>query len=318
MLKHCIRFLFISALAYTAGSMAQDDWQSPLDRDHPLVGKVVDLRSQSVISPKMLFEDLVRADVILIGEKHDNPDHHALEKRILAKLVQQPTTVVLEMLDDSQANLLAKLNREDQGGQLKQYLQWNDKAWPWEAYGPLIELAVSSGFKLSAGNLSRDQVKKIYQNGSELLKTDERLKTALHIDDEVKQTLLTEIYEQHCKMMPKESLSPMLRIQLARDAKMASAIGDAQTQRVVLIAGAYHVRKDSAVPLHLALRKADKKLAVVMLMEVNADLYDYADYLKEHSAVADYIWFTPKSTDRDYCSDLKQGKSESRGRTSTN
>ncbi|MDI3326617.1 ChaN family lipoprotein [Pontibacterium granulatum] len=317
MLKPLVRFFCITALAYAAGSFAQDDWQSPLERDHPMVGKVVDLQSQKLISPSVLLEHLARVEVVLIGEKHDNPDHHLIEKRILAALSKQSPDVVMEMLDDSQSALLTTVDREMKGSQLKQKLQWNDKGWSWASYGPLVELAVSSGLKLAAGNLSRDQVKKIYQSGSEALSADERLQSALRVNEEVKQTLLTEIYEQHCKMMPRESLNPMLSIQLARDARMASAIVDSQASRVVLVAGAYHVRKDSAVPFHLELNGAEKDVAVVMLKEVDADIDDYVAYLKGQNTVADFIWFTPKSTDRDYCADLKHGKSESSVDTTT-
>jgi len=319
MLKHLICWSCITALAYSAGVFAQDDWQSPLERNHPMVGKIVDLQSQSVISPKALLENLMRAEVVLIGEKHDNPDHHVLEKRILSEFAEQPVEVVFEMLDDGQSHLLTKVRPEDKGNNLKQNLHWNDKGWQWDAYGPLIELAVSNGHKLVAGNLSREQVKQIYKGGSEALKADKRLRSALQVDKGIKQTLLTEIYEQHCKMMPREALNPMLSIQLARDARMASAIDNAEASHVVLVAGAYHVRKDSAVPLHLEIMNSDKKhVKVVMLMEVNSEIEDYDAYLKEQVAVADYIWFTPKSTNRDYCEDLKHGKTESSVGTSSN
>lgn len=318
MFKHYIRLFCYTALTFSVESFAQDDWQSPLEHDHPMVGKVVDLNSQKVISPNVLLENLARTEVILIGEKHDNPDHHMLERRILGELSEQPTEVVLEMLDDSQSSLLETLDRETQGNQLKERLMWNDKGWPWKSYGPLMEQAVSSGLKLSAGNLSQDQVKKIYQSGSEALTADDRLKSALSVNDTVKQTLLTEIYEQHCKMMPRDALNPMLSIQLARDARMASAIVDSEASRVVLVAGAYHVRKDSAVPLHLELIGADKKVVVVILKEVDAEIDDYDAYLKDQVSVADYIWFTPKSTDRDYCADLKHSKSNPSAGTSKN
>lgn len=319
MLKHLFCLYCITALTYSAGIFAQDDWLSPLERDHPMVGKVVDLQSQSVISPKVLLENLMRAEVVLIGEKHDNPDHHVLEKRILSEFAEQPVEVVFEMLDDGQSHLLAKVRPGDKGNNLKQNLQWNDKGWQWDAYGPLIELAVSNGHKLVAGNLSREQVKRIYKSGSEALMADKRLSSALKVDEGVKQTLLTEIYEQHCKMMPRETLSPMLSIQLARDARMASAIDNAEAPRVVLVAGAYHVRKDSAVPLHLKIMDSDKKhVKVVLLMEVNSEIEDYDVYLQEQDVIADYIWFTPRFTNRDYCAELKHGKSESSLGTSTN
>lgn len=318
MLKQYIRLFCYSTLFFSAGSFAQDDWQSPLERDHPMVGKVVNLKAQEIISPNELLENLAHAEVILIGEKHDNPDHHLLEQRILRALSEQSTELVLEMLDDSQASSLEALDREVQGDQLKETLQWNDKGWSWKSYGPLVELAVSGGQKLTAGNLSRDQVKKIYQAGSEALTADDRLASALRVNEAVKQTLLTEIYEQHCKMMPRDALSPMLSIQLARDARMASAIAESQASRVLLVAGAYHVLKDSAVPLHLELIGTEKNVAVVVLQEVSSEIDDYDAYLKEQVAVADYIWFTPKSTDRDYCADIKHSKSGSTGASSSN
>src|SRR5262245_53903416 len=54
--------------------------------DHPLVGKAWDARAQTFVSEDQLLARLQRAPRLILGETHDNPQHHRLQRRVLDSL----------------------------------------------------------------------------------------------------------------------------------------------------------------------------------------------------------------------------------------
>ena len=66
---------------------------------------------------------------------------------------------------------------------------------------------------------------------------------------------------------------------------------------VILLAGAFHVRRDLGVPLHLADLGAQGRSAVVLLAEVGEEV---------EAGMADYVWFTAAVPEQDYCAQLRQ------------
>lgn len=285
-------------------------WQSTLNQDHPQVGKLYDLSTQQEITTTDLFKRLRQADIVMVGEKHDNPDHHRIESDILSALLisSDNPSVILEMLDDSQQDGIALANIAKNPETLKTTLNWDDKRWAWQDYGPIMQQVLKANGELHAGNISRQQIRAIYSEGATVIKSDPRLTSALKVDDKLRSAMLDNIYAEHCEMMPRQQLTPMVNIQLARDARMASALNQAKASQVVLIAGGYHVRKKSAVPLHLRLINSTRQPVVVMLSEVDPTLQNYSKLLNELQTEADYVWFTPRFTDRDYCEDFRASK----------
>lgn len=302
------RFIALITFLLVSTSVYANEWRSTLNRDHPLTGSIYNLSSLEPVTEDVLLQSLNSAPVVLIGEKHDNADHHVIEARILNTLLSGAgnASVIYEMLTVAQQPDMAVLSPQDDSESLKSKLNWNDRSWPWKHYGPVVETTVKNNATLLAGNITKEQIRTIYRQGRDAIQADEKLHTALNINAGVRDQLLDTVYTEHCMMMPKSKLAPMVDIQLARDAYMASVIStSAETGKTVLIAGGYHVRKDSAVPLHLKQLKPELKPLVVILAEVNPEISDIPAYMLSLRDIADYVWFTPRSTDRDYCEDLK-------------
>ncbi|WP_372742144.1 ChaN family lipoprotein, partial [Neptunomonas sp.] len=292
-----------------AYASATNHWLAPLLQNHPLVGKIYSLEQQTFISEAELFSQLQKTPYVLVGEKHDNPDHHRLEEKILIALSSEaPAHIVFEMLTDEQQPLVSTLHPNDTLKQMYQKLQWNGKGWPWNDYGPLINTAVQQGASITAGNISSALLKKIYQQGSSAAElATARFNSMLSIPRMVREKILDQVYQSHCETMPKDQLTPMLNIQLARDASMAHAmISDVQTEETqrpsILIAGSFHTQKNIGVPLHLSqlTRQRIKTLRLTEVSETDENPEEYATSLE-----ADYIWFTPKQLDIDYCAGLR-------------
>ena len=300
--KRRAALLALALLCPIQALAADTGWQSPNLRDHPLVGVLVDARGEPV-PESALLSALGSARFAFVGEKHDNVDHHRIEARLIAhRLASVPgSAVVFEMLDDAQRPALPSLSAEDSLEQIRAKLSWPAKGWDFVAYGPLFQASLHGG-KAVAGNIGKAFIGRLYQEGDSLLAGDSRFQTVAVASADVRAHLLERIFEAHCGMQARESLAPMLTIQLAKDASMASAVVDGQ--RALLIAGGEHVRADTGVPSHVRARAPGAGDTVIQLLEVVAGDLDARPYL-ERAGPADYYWFTPAAEQRDNCAEVK-------------
>src|SRR5215475_6430614 len=69
------------------GGPSGELWQAPLGQDHPVVGRIWDTAAGEFIDRDALVDRLRRGRFVLLGEKHDNPDHHRLQTWLLRALV---------------------------------------------------------------------------------------------------------------------------------------------------------------------------------------------------------------------------------------
>ena len=60
-----------------------EPWQARFGQDHPLIGQIWDVEPARFIDTTTLVQRLTNGRFVLLGEKHDNPDHHRLQAWIL-------------------------------------------------------------------------------------------------------------------------------------------------------------------------------------------------------------------------------------------
>lgn len=277
-------------------------WLSPVGREHPLAGVIVDARGDRVDEAQVLSA-LASARHAFVGEKHDNADHHAIELRLVRhRIASRPgSAVVFEMLDDAQRPALASLAAEDGLEAIRSKLTWPAKGWDLAVYGPLFQASLAHG-KLVAGNIGKPLIGRLYGEGEPVLADDPRFSTVAPASAATRAHLLERIYQAHCQMAERESLGPMVAIQLAKDASMASAMAD--NAPALLIAGGEHVRADTGVPSHLRQREPEASRVVIQLLEVSAGENDAQPAIAE-AGPADYYWFTPAAEAKDDCAGVK-------------
>lgn len=285
-------------------------WQTDLYRDHPLVGKIWDSHEAQFVSEAELWSAVNDARYLLLGEKHDNPDHHALQLHMLESLLQVDAVaaVVFEMLERGADEALATLNQHDfeSSEEIRDYLQWDIEGWDWNFYGPLVEAVYSRRIPILSGNISGADVGQIY--GAD---PADYQHLAAVFDSLTMEQLNRDIDESHCGMLPASQFPAMLRVQQQRDFTMAGAMqGAGADEIVVLIAGNYHVRQDLGVPNYLL--QEDRSLSrddilSLAFLEVQDDVVDAEEYLQRFGEIPayDYIWFTPALTSEDYCASLR-------------
>src|SRR5213593_3577327 len=67
---------------------SQIAWESPVERAHPLVGRIWDVKAGAFIGEDALVARLVASRFVLLGERHDNADHHALQAKLVRAMVE--------------------------------------------------------------------------------------------------------------------------------------------------------------------------------------------------------------------------------------
>ncbi|TBU89443.1 ChaN family lipoprotein [Phytopseudomonas dryadis] len=264
-------------------------WQSPLGREQAELGQIRDLRSGERLTPAQLVERLAAAPRVLVGEQHDNPDHHALQLWLLRALEQQRAqgSLLLEMLTPGQQALADTAGQRLRTGQpvadLPRALAW-DKGWDWSLYGPIVGHALRQDYGLTAANLERAEIMAIYREQPVLQGHASTAAT-------VREPLLAQIRESHCNKLPESQLPAMLAVQQQRDRRMAEHLLAAPPP-AMLFAGAFHVRRDLGVPLHLRDLGAPDSAQVLILAEVGKPVT---------AGQADYVWYTAALPDEDHC-----------------
>lgn len=163
--------LILLAAVAQAGA-GQQTVQPPAPVQHPAVAsvyvpeRVYDMRRRTFSDFEVMLADLARADVVIVGEQHDDPNTHRLESAILQGLMRRgvPVTVSLEMFErDVQPALddyLAGRVSEDE------FLK-NARPWPRYAtdYRPLVEMAHAHGWPVLAANVPRRHAADVAKNG---------------------------------------------------------------------------------------------------------------------------------------------------------
>lgn len=291
-----MRMFVLFAVILLAGCQAAlpplPAWQSPQGREHVELGRIVDLRSGETLSPQQLVERLAEAPRLLVGEQHDNPDHHALQLWLLQALAAQRAqgSLLLEMLAPAQQGSVDAVRAQLAAGEpiddLPAALNWQ-KGWDWTLYGPLLRHALAQPYPLAAANLDRAEILAIYRQRPVLT-------GAASTAEAVREALLAQIRDSHCGKLPESQLPAMLAVQQQRDRRMAEALL-AAAEPSMLLAGAYHVRRDLGVPLHLRDLGEPVGGLVLMLAEVGASV---------EANAADFVWYTATVPEQDHCANF--------------
>jgi uncharacterized iron-regulated protein len=186
---------------------------------------------------------ITTADVLLLGEQHDDPAHQRLHRKAIETLVARGRLAAVALEMSEQGASTAALPPSADESDVRTALRWDDRAWPWAAYGPAVMAAVRAGVPVLGANLPRTRMRNAM--------TDARLDTLL--DPSALAAQQDAIRTGHCNLLPAAQIGPMTRVQIARDEAMASSLAAAHQpgKTVVLLAGAGHVDKEVGVPRYL-------------------------------------------------------------------
>jgi len=289
-------------------------WQAPLGREHPLVGRVWDVRGTQFLAPETVVKALVASRFVLLGEKHDNPDHHQIQAAVLRALLAsgRRPIVAFEMLTPDQAQALARYLAAASGDAagLGPAVDWNNSGWPdWAYYQPIAQAALDAGVPIVAANLTPATARALARGQRSALPVSLAQRYALDRPPAADHlaALTTEIREAHCGHFPADRVDGMVLAQRTRDSALAESLLGGRDGGV-LIAGTGHVRNDRGVPMYLRLQAPDATIATLAPLEVREEWTQPAQYAAAYGGTLpfDWVWFTPRMHDDDPCASFRR------------
>jgi len=265
--------------------------------------RIVDAASGLALTPADVLSRMRSADVVLLGELHDNSHHHARRAALIAAL-GGPAAVVAEQLPRGAAPALVA----DMGGDaLRQALEasgFDAKGWRWPLHEPLFAAIARAGMPLRGGNLERDTARRLAREGADALPADlAPWLAAAPLPGTARAALERDLLQGHCGHLSASRMPGMVAAQQGRDAAMAQALTEAlalaQAQAsgqrpVILLAGNGHVRRDYGVPGLLR-----QRLPSAQVLAVGFD--EPAPAAAPGHALYDIVWTTPAAVRDDPC-----------------
>jgi uncharacterized iron-regulated protein len=235
---------------------------------------------------------LLPTDVLLIGERHDAPEHHALERSAVEMLSARGhlAALLVEMAEEGRDT--SGLDAAASESQVRAALNWDETAWPWSAHGPVVMAAVRAGVPVAGANLPRARMRDAMADVS----LDAQLPAA------VLRTQQDAVRDGHCGLLPEARIVPMTRVQIARDRAMAQAVVKARRpgRTVLLVTGAAHADRQQGVPQHLPVDVTVRSLRLLAASDANGDVLSTTRY--------DATWRTPPRPEKDFCAELRPSR----------
>lgn len=195
-------------------------------------------------------------DVVILGEVHGNPRHHAVQRDVVAAL--SPPALVFEMIPPaSEAPLNAARADGADRATLYALLDWANSGWPpFNFYAEILEAAPTA--HVEGAERTREGLRRAvaegagpgFGPGAARFGLDRPLPPAEQAAREARQA------EAHCNVLPAALLPGMVAAQRVRDAALAEAVLDARARTggpVVVITGNGHARRDWGLPALLSI-----------------------------------------------------------------
>jgi uncharacterized iron-regulated protein len=304
-------FLTLSLLSFTnlahAGNM--------LFADHPLVGKIWDMKSRSFIDETTLLARINAANVLLLGEIHDNPQHHELQQKLLnARIASgaRPAVMMEQLNAENQPALdqaLAGSKRDEVLSSVTKLIKFSD----WQFYRPFLVLAVDNQLPVIAANISNQQLQPVIWNGFAAYDAGDLKRLAVEQvwSESREKYLVRNMGGAHCGKLKDELRAGLSRSQRLRDALMADSAMASIGRGIVGIVGSSHARRDIGLPLYFAARAPLARIFSIGFVEVHPRKTDPTTYETESAtgeAPFDVIWFTPRVDRPDPCAELNNPK----------
>ena len=307
-LKLFSRFVVGGCLLISGFSAVSADDGPPLCKLYP--AQWLNPSSGREITPAGLFAGLADKPVVLLGEVHDNRDHHRWQHYMLAALhAQNPNMILgLEMLPRRTQPVLNDWSQGklDEAAFLEQS-EWAD-VWGYDAslYLPLLHFARLHRLPTIALNVDRQLVSRVGAEGWQSLAPDERQGLSDPAPASAEYRLsLAELYAYKLQMyahgeddttgdgaadleevMQSEAFANFVDAQLTWDRAMAEAIATAHRRhpgaQIVGIVGRGHIESGYGIPHQLA-DLGIEDVEVLLPVDVDIDCHaipsDLADAL---------------------------------------
>lgn len=272
---------------------------------------IVEAQSGRTLDLAQLVDAVRRSDYALLGERHDNAEHHARRGELIRALGGRGS-VVAEHLERGRHFAPAEVGKGGKGhegaeGGERDALEaalvaagFDPKGWRWPLHRPLFAAVAENGLPLAGGNVPRELARRIAQEGAGAVPPDlAALLARAPLGAEAQARQDADQIAGHCGMLTPERLPGHRLAQRTRDAAMAEALLAQPRKPVLLLAGNGHVRLDYGVPTLLARLAPGAKVVVVGFVESGEELA-----AARRDGLYTHLWLGPPAARDDPCAAL--------------
>ncbi|MEO1108685.1 MAG: ChaN family lipoprotein [Pseudomonadota bacterium] len=213
--------------------------------------------------PDDVIAAMQAADVVILGEIHDNPDHHKVQTEAIELIA--PSAVVWEMVTEEGAQRLAQTaasNPEELG----RILRWAETGWPpLSMYYPIFQ---ATDAPVYGAMVPRAAARAAMDRGAATALGADAARYGLTVPLPAQEQAAREADQlvAHCNALPEQVLPQMVAIQRLRDAVLTRSILQAMDDTggpVAVITGNGHARKDRGIPTFLSRLRPGLKVFVL-------------------------------------------------------
>ncbi|MFH2058297.1 MAG: ChaN family lipoprotein [Pseudomonadota bacterium] len=307
-----------------------------MKRNDPLIGKIIESKTGQPIDFQSLIQKISLYDVIYLSEKHDNPDQHAFQLKVIEALIKEGAktgeTPSIGFEFFSMDNTPDLLNFVDAGKvehskkidgfiekDLRMKLGWNNQPdVMWQYYYDLLKLAQVQKLSCAGIDLSSTLRKRITKKGIDGITAieKEQIFSTQQPDDTYKAYMFSIFKSVHCGMGHEKMQSRLYDTWVARNDKMALSISQMHTHGngpVVVILGGGHTEYNLGVIDRVTAINKNIKQVNIALTEITVNPSKLSDYLfpldlegYDKVPPADFLWFTQRVSYENPCEKFKK------------
>lgn len=243
----------------------------------PAPGMVLTPPSPTPLPPDLQQQRLAAARVVLVGETHDHPGHHAIQMDLLRRMAEQgpPLVVGIEWLDAGAQPACDDLSAgRISVAQFAEKVDWAVSwGYPLELYAPILEYVRERGLPLVALNAPLTVIRQLARQGLASLTPEQRgqLAPALDLDDPAYREMVADQFAGHG--VSGVAAENFFVAQVARDETMAHRLAQAlepwpdSGRRGIVLVGSGHFMHGLGLPPRLSRRLPGAELLTVLPVE---------------------------------------------------
>jgi uncharacterized iron-regulated protein len=265
----------------------------------PVQPMIVRMKDGQQVTPVDLARSLAGADVVFLGEEHDNDSGHALQLAIVQELINQGANIAISM----------EMFERDVQGAIDEYLASripedmflaNSRPWPnyAEHYRPIIELAREKRIPVIAANVPREIAGRVSRGEApDLSMAPFSARRTSAAKDSYWQKF-GEAMKGHGGTETGDAVSNFYRSQCLKDDTMAESIADFLARHshrhvtVVHLCGKFHSDFGLGTAARVASRNGIVRMEIVSTEKAGDDnAFDF----RKHAGRSHYMFVVPEN-----------------------
>lgn len=294
-------------------------------RQDPLIGRIFEQGQERQQAD--VYAQVQQAEVIFLGETHDNPKHHQLQAEVIKRLVAQGKRpqIGFELFEAHQtAQLMAYIayqpkdatQGEKAAARLRQQIGWS-KHSEWEGYHDLLLLARKHQLDVAGLDLERPLKSRLTRLKPEQLSAAERarLPKLKSLGEPYRKLMVQAFTDGHCGWSDPDLMAGLYRVWMARNQTMAQNLIPMMDGKgpVVVILGNGHIEWNQALPARVAELRPQAKLFSLALLEVGLREQSLEQFFapteqdgQDFGPSFNWAWMTDRNSWEDPCQRFKK------------